>query len=873
MGHNPNPPIVQVVVCREMVILSEMKSSRQLDSTLASLARVLAPEQIISNPAELLTYEMDASYDRHAPDGVAFPLNTAEVVNIVKWAREHRVPLVARGAGTGLSGGCVPERGGVIVEFSRMKRVIELDEAGRSAVVEPGVVNLVLDEMVKSKGLYYPPDPASGRAATLGGNIAENAGGPHCFKYGVTSNYVTGLQVVLADGRVLRLGGRALDYPEYDFVGLMTGSEGTLGIVTEASVRLIHNIPAIKTLMVSFDSVREAGEAVSAIIAHGLVPATLEMMDQQIMRIIEDYTHAGLPIQAAAALIIEADGYAESLTPQMDEIVAILEQRHGHDLRLARTAEERDNIWYARKSAGGAMSRIAPAHLAVDGTVPRSKIADTLSAISHVCAGLGLRVAYLLHAGDGNFHPNIFIEDPSDQALVARAFEAARQVMEMCVKQGGSITGEHGVGIEKRIGMPLMYSAEELSAMLDIKEIFDPQQLYNPGKIFPSDLPAPATLPAPGQPPASPFAPASPRQAADAFRAWLAANPPRSIRIRGNRTESDALPQTDVVLSTRALTGILEYAPEDMYVTVGAGTSLSELQNALRKDRMWVPLVSPWQESSVGGIVATNLNAPLRMRYGSIRDLVLAVTAVLPDGRVIRVGRPVVKNVAGYDLTKLFVGSHGTLGLIGDISFKIMPLPRAVTTLVIPIASLDRGLLYASRLLNLALVGSAILLCRGCDSSAPYSLLYTMEGLKEDVAAELTLVRAALETEGTTQALSGSETWATWLRDGSRLETTLRVGVAPKDLPRVLKHLKLDDAAFIADMANGHLYLRGSLDVRAIRQAAHENGGYAVVPSAPPGTDGLDVSGYTPDALDLMQKLQARWNPHGLLNPGAFLAG
>lgn len=253
---------------------------------LSTLSRALAADQVVTDPAGLLTYEVDAGMERGAPDGVVLPHNVDDVVKIVRWASENGVPLVPRGAGTGLSGGAVAETGGVIVTFARMKRVLDFDEVGRSVVVQPGIANLALDDLAKTKGLYFPPDPASQRVSTIGGNIGENAGGPHCFKYGVTTNYITGVQVVLADGRVARFGGRALDYPEYDFVGLVNGGEGTLGIVTEASARLIRNAPAVKTMMAVFDSVEEAGVAVSAVIARGLVPATLEMMDTKIIRIV-----------------------------------------------------------------------------------------------------------------------------------------------------------------------------------------------------------------------------------------------------------------------------------------------------------------------------------------------------------------------------------------------------------------------------------------------------------------------------------------------------------------------------------------------------------------------------------------------------------
>lgn len=859
-------------------------SAKQRETAVASLSRIFAPGQVVTHSLGLLTYETDAGLDRGRPDAVLFPNTADDAKRIVEWAQEHDVPLIARGAGTGLSGGAVAERGGVIVEFSRMSRIIEIDEIGGRAIVEPGVVNAVLDDQLRSKGSYFPPDPASGRVATIGGNIAENAGGPHCFKYGVTTNYVTGLDVLRADGRRLRMGGGALDYPEYDFVGVITGSEGTLGIITQASVRLIRRAPAIKTLMVALDSVEAAGKAVSAIIARGLVPATLEMMDRRIIRILEDYTHAGLPVQAEAALIIEVDGYPESLSPQMDEIIAILQKHRAHSLRLAETAEERDQIWYARKSVGGALSRIAPSYYPVDGTVPRSKIAETLAAITQICANLDLSVAYVLHAGDGNLHPHIFIDDPNDRALVARVLRAGEQVMEWCVRQGGSITGEHGVGTEKRNGMPLMYSADEMAAMRDIKEVFDPKGLLNPGKIFPANVPPISAIPIRAILPA-PIASGSPRSAGEAasvLSGWISDDSRKTVRIRGGGTKSNLLPPADRTLCTELLAGPLAFKPEDLYVTVGAGTRLIDLQRQLAGEGMWVPLVSPWPAATIGGMVATNSNAPLRMRvgYGGLRDLVLAATIVLPDARVIRVGRPVVKNVAGYDMVKLFVGSHGTLGFISDVTLRITPLPRARASLFAPFEELEPGIHAAVELLRHCLVASAVLLCRGCNVSgvsAPHVLVYTAEGQKEDVATELAQVHATLHAKGITpivqSELAGSEIWAAWL-GVPRTDILVRAGLAPRALPQILPDVArtLREAPFIADIANGQLYVCATYGIQTIQQTIRGAGGYTVVLSAPAHRRGeFNTWDHAPEAIDLMRKLKARWDPHGLLNPGAFL--
>jgi len=866
-----------------------VKPTRQEDWS--GLQAILPGDCLITDPVALLTYESDGSLGRGKPQAVVLPRRREEVAAVVRWAGERGLPLVVRGAGTGLSGGALAVQGGVVLSLTRMQQLLELDEAGRSAIVQPGMINLTLDERVKSKGWYYPPDPASGRACTLGGNVGENAGGPHCFKYGVTTNYVTGLEVVLADGRVIQTGGRAYDYPAYDLTGLLVGAEGTLGIVTAITVRLIRNPPAVKTLMAIFASVEQAGQAVSAVIARGLVPATLEMMDRNIIGIVEAYAHAGLPTDAEALLIIEADGYPESLDPQMNEIIQVLREQNARELRLARTAAEREQIWYARKSAFGAIAQISPAYYIVDGTVPRSQLADALAEINQICAHYNLRVGYVFHAGDGNLHPLILF-DPADAAMVERVYQAGHEVMALCVRRAGTITGEHGVGSEKRQYMPLMFTTDELRAMQEVKQVFDPTGRLNPGKIFPDPAQTPgaaaAAVPSPLSGVAASLTPRSIEEAARALPAWAAAG--QTIRIRGGGSKSDALPPTAALLSTAGLSGVRAYAREDLYVTVGAGTPLADLQSRLAPDRVWVPLISPWPTATIGGIVATNFNAPLRMRYGGLRDLVLAMTVVLPDGRLIRCGRPVVKNVAGYDLSKLFIGAHGTLGLIGDVTFRLLPLPRARASLIVPVSDLSRGLTWGGRLLRVCLVASALLLCRRDDLPAalrsaieqPYALTYTAEGVVEDVAAELTQVRAALPPAEasslvTSDTLSGSDLWAEWLRQQSaavsgRAAAVCRLGVAPKDLPGLLSGLAahLADMPFLADLASGLLYLGRVQSLQPLRQAAGELGGYVVVLAGTTPDEG-DRWGYAPQGLELMRALKARWDARGLLNPGAFL--
>jgi D-lactate dehydrogenase (cytochrome) len=838
-----------------------------------TLQAILPKDALVTDPVELIAYEIDGSLGLGEPHGVALPRNTDEVAALMKWADKNDAPIVARGAGTGLSGGAVAE-GGVMISFARMKQVLELDEAGRSAVVQPGVVHLAFDEFVKTKDLYYPPDPASGRSCTIGGTLAENAGGPHCFKYGVTTNYTMGLEVVLADGQVIHTGGRAYDYPEYDLTGLLVGSEGTLGLMTSANVRLIRNIPGIKTLMAIFNSVEEAGEAVSAVIARGLTPATLEMMDRNMIGVVENYVHAGLPTDAEALLIIEADGYPESLDSQMNEIMAVMNKSKSRELRLAKSTAERDKIWYARKSAFGAIAQISPAYLILDGTVPRSKLGQALTGINKICASVNLRVCYVFHAGDGNLHP-IILFDPSNPEMIERVHKAGHEVIELCVSLEGTITGEHGVGSEKRQYMSLIFNPGELQAQQEIKDIFDPKNILNPGKVLPEFKYEPKPVKA--QPLAATFAPVSVEEAEEGIRSWSAGTKSQSLRLKGGGTKSSLLSPADVTLSTKNLQGIQAFAMNDLYVKVKAGTTISELQEELKKDNVWVPMVSPWAESTVGGVVATNFNAPLRSRYGAIRDLILSMTVVLPDGRVIRAGKAVVKNVAGYDLPKLFVGSYGTLGLITDVTFKILPFPRKRSTLVVPVDDLKLGLALGKKLLRVCLVASSLILCKDCKItgvSSPYAIIYTAEGLPEDVQAELAQARTLLQSEGVKginelDAESGNEMWADWMNTSSRTGTVLKMGVAPKDLGKTITDLapKLK-TPFMADLPGGMVYMQ-STEIEAIRQSAQTTGGYTIMLSG--ANSKYDVWGHKPEGLDLMRGIKSKWDVKGLFNPGAFI--
>lgn len=846
-----------------------------------ALTRLFDKDQVITDPVQLIAYELDAGFDRASPDALVFPHTTDDVVRLAQWSAEYGIPLTARGAGTGLAGGAVAMQGGVIVNFAQMKQIGNVDAQTLCASVEPGVVNLAFDKHLAARGLYYPPDPASQRASTIGGNVATNAGGPHCFKYGVTTNYVTGMDVVLADGRRMRLGGNVVDAPEYDLYGLVCGSEGTLALVTDIEVKLLRRPPAHKTMTVTFDSIAAAGSAVSAVIAAGLVPATLEMMDQQLMRIVEPFAHAGLPVDAGAILLIEVDGYEAGLDAQIERITEIVRRHGGYDFRIAQDEQERATLWKARKSIAGAFARLAPSYYLVDITVPRSRLAETLADIDDVMTRYGLRVGHVLHAGDGNLHPLILITNPDDEDHVAAVHRAGKEVAELCVQKDGSLSGEHGIGTEKRKFMPAMFNEAELAAMWDVKQAFDPNNRLNPGKIYPDEMPAAPQLPAETPAPKHQYVPESAEEAAAHLAVCSAAG--RSVFVGENVPVNDS----SSIMSTVALAGIRAYAPDDLYVTVGAGTPLSDVQAFLADDGMRVPLAAPWTGATIGGLVAANVNAPLRLRYGALRDIVLCATVALADGRVIRSGRPLVKNVAGYDLTKVFIGSYGTLGLLTDVTLKIVPAPQIQRTIVVPVQECARGIEWAQTLAQQTLLASAVVLCAGHDAldtpDSPYILAYTAEGWSDDVDAELAQVQQVLVDAGaptpTEIDISGTTMWREVLQMEATGTVQVRAGVPPALLADYARAsaapLEMGDTVF--DVPHGLVYAvarHGDASaarswVHMLRRPALERDGYTVVLDAPAAwLPALDRWGYESDALDLMRELKERWDPAGILNPG-----
>ncbi len=451
------------------------------------LAAIVGPGGVLSEPDELLVYESDGlTLLRALADFVVFPTAAEHVADIVKLANRERLPFVARGAGTGLSGGCLPAEGGIVISMMRMNRVLEVDYDNQIAVVEPGLVNLHLSWAVGPRGFYYAPDPSSQQACTIGGNIANNSGGPHTLKYGVTVNHVLGLEVVMPeDGSIVWLGGRTRDPLGYDLPGLFVGSEGTFGIATKIVVRILRKPQAVKTVLAVFDQVEHASAAVSAIIARGLVPAAIEMIDHLTIQAVEDAFGCGYPRDAAAALLIEVDGLRAGLDAQADRIEAACRESGARDVRTAADEAERQLLWKGRKSAFGAYGRVSPAYMVMDGVIPRTKLPYVLGRVNEIVAAHGLRVGNVFHAGDGNLHPNI-LYDPRKPGEEARVVQAGAEIMKVCAEVGGSISGEHGIGLEKSDFMPFIFSAADLEFMQRLKTAFNPNGLCNPGKVFPT---------------------------------------------------------------------------------------------------------------------------------------------------------------------------------------------------------------------------------------------------------------------------------------------------------------------------------------------------------------------------------------------------
>src|SRR6266404_5064058 len=830
-----------------------------MDTLISNLGAVVGRENVLSRPDELLVYECDGlPQHKHRPRAVVFPSSTEETASVMQVLAKAGVPFTPRGAGTGLSGGALALNEGVVIELARMRKILKLDIANRLAVVQPGVVNLQVSRMAAQYGLYYVPDPSSQPTCTIGGNIAESAGGIHCLKYGTTTDHVLGCRVVLAGGEIVDLGGAGTEFEGYDLLGTFIGSEGTFGIATEATLRLVQIPPAVRTLLAEFAEVSDASQAVSAIIAAGVMPAALEMMDHEIIRAIEASVFAaGLPPDAGAALLIELDGIEAGLDDETERVRSICLEHRATNCRRARDELERKRLWAARKGAFGAIGRISPDSMIQDAVVPRSRLPEVLASAYQIASKYQLRIANVFHAGDGNLHPLICFDSRFPEE-VRRVKEAGRELMEVCVRAGGTITGEHGVGLDKRELLPLVFSEDDMDAMLRVRAAFDPNGLCNPGKIIPmlrgcgearavlSEPGAVATgsaklLSEPGAVATGSAKPDALPTSSFESEGLLHTNDPasnqpsdgpkrESLSSRGTKALFDAdsatsklaqivgetnistsqrlnvsaaslpsvspflltvapgsiseiselmrlvssegwtvspagagswlgaghrLEGVDLILTTQRLNRIIEHEPADLIAVSEAGVTLTDFNKALTDNGQWLPLDPPDDgHATIGGVVATGLGGAQQYAYGRPRGSVIGMRVVLADGRVIKAGGRVVKNVAGYDLCKLFTGSYGRLGIIAQVNFKLRPRPERETTIValggptalisVAQAILDARLfpvaieLVSSRMANLLVLvadeGSAALLARfaGNEKGVEYQVKEALNYLGRD---------------------------------------------------------------------------------------------------------------------------------------------
>ncbi|HEX8850819.1 MAG TPA: FAD-linked oxidase C-terminal domain-containing protein [Gemmatimonadaceae bacterium] len=683
------------------------------------LAAIVGQRRVLARPSELLTYTADGlpGY-RKQPAIAVFPGTRDEVVRVVRTLAELRVPFVARGAGTGLSGGALAE-GTVLLGLQRLTRIVDVDVENARAVVEPGVVNAVITRAVAGQGLHFAPDPSSQAACTIGGNVAENAGGPHCLKYGVTLNHILALTAVLPDGEIVKLGNPAGEITGYDLLGAFIGSEGCFGVVLDVTVKLTRDPQAVRTLLADFLDVDDAARAVSGIIAAGIVPAALEMMDNPTIRAVEASVYAaGYPTDAAAVLLIEVDGLAAGIEADARRVEQICREARARGVRVASDADERARLWQGRKKAFGAMGRVAPHLVVQDAVVPRTKLPETLAAIRAIGEKHGVTVCNVFHAGDGNLHPNIPY-DATDPDQARRVEHAMSEVMRVCIEAGGTITGEHGVGLDKLGYMPLVFSEDSLATMCRLRDVFDPDRRANPGKVVPvhscrewgrhaAIAPAPADR-APAVVPV-PTAPGGrlreeTLRVREEIRAARESRTP--LRVVGAGTWLDAMRPVAAERRLELRDGdIVEYVPGDLTMTARAGASLAALAAAARENGQCIAL-DPFGSAAgtLGATLATASAGPLAHAFGTPRDNVLGIEMVTGEGAVARGGGRVVKNVAGFDLTRLAIGSWGTLGVITEATLRLRALPERDVTVAIALPAQSRataGILERLRSLPLA---------------------------------------------------------------------------------------------------------------------------------------------------------------------------
>ena len=650
---------------------------------LLGLRDLYPAERLFTEPARVAPYESDAlTAFRRRPEAVVLPETREEVVETVRACHRERVPFVARGSGTSLSGGSLPVEGGIVIGLNRLNRILSLDSVERVAVVEPGVINAHVTRAAARHGLFYAPDPSSQSICTIGGNIAFNSGGAHCLKHGMTASHVLAVEAVLPDGEIVRLGGAGPDW-----LGGFVGSEGLLGIALEATLKLLPVPEATHTVLAAYPDLRAAGDAVAAVVAAGLLPVAMEIMDELAIQAAESSVKPGYP-KVPALLIVELDGERACVDEDVARLREVIRASGATEVRATEDPAERALIWKGRKSAFSAVGWLAPDYLVQDGCVPRTKLGEALEEIGRLAAKAGLRVANVFHAGDGNLHPLILF-DGRQPGAVERAEALAGEILDLCVGLGGSITGEHGIGVEKRDFLPRMFDAPTLTAMRRVARAVDPLELANRGKMFPTHERRRRAEPV-----------------SDAIRALQDAvrEHPRVLpRGGGSKPALSTPPEGVVPLVVSGLRGIVEYDPEELTITALAGTPVRVVQEALAAHGQHLPFDPPLARAgaTLGGVVAAGTCGSGGHRHGGVRDFIIGARFVDGTGAVVGAGGRVVKNAAGFDLARLMVGSLGRLGVLVEVAFKVFPAPPAWGTLVAEAPGLEAALEVTQRVAGL----------------------------------------------------------------------------------------------------------------------------------------------------------------------------
>ncbi len=846
------------------------------------MEEIVGASYVTKTGADIELYSYDASLVTGRPGLIVFPANTEEVSQVLKAAHEAGVPSVARGFATNLSGGTIISEG-LVISLSRLDQILGIYPESRYAVVETGVTNLELQEALAPLGAFYAPDPASQKVSTIGGNVGENSGGPRCLKYGVTSNHILGMQMVMADGEIVQIGGPALDPPGYDLRGLVVGSEGCVGIVTEITVRVTPMTESVITMLAIYDEIPHAANTVKEIISTGIVPNTLEMMDNTIIQAVEKGGSCGYPVDAAAVLIIEVEGMILGLKEQAEKIEKICMDTGCREVRVAKNQAERDLLWKGRRGAFGAICNLSPNYLVNDGCVLRTRLPEALEKVKAISDKYGCPVGNVFHAGDGNLHP-LLMFDSRNEAEVEQVHKAGWDIMAVCAELGGTISGEHGIGHEKQEAMSMIFSGRDLNTQQDVKLALDPKNLMNPGKIIPvppegkSRLPdsKPTILQRPGGADAAGVA-----EAIEAVR--QAAEEKVAIKPSGSGTFNGVgnleKPETRVVDSLK-MNEVIEYDPDNQFITVGSGMSLAALQEKLAENNQWLPIRPPFfnQSSTTGSIIAMAAVGPERAALGAPRDYLLGLQYIDSSGSMVTTGGKVVKNVAGYDMTRLMTGSAGTLGFITEASWRVATRPEAcrMTTAT---GSLENCSAAALAVINSNLLPVFVTAVPQDDS---WKLMVGFEGIDKVVDHQIERCAEKMSENG----LTGGEKADYPVIDGPFKSVFDELWEAPYicQADVVIANAKqfCEEAASIAkpatvfvDFACGRIYAGcQSLDEnqwRGLDAAIGKNKGHGRLIKAPRDfREKNDVFGSGRAEWKLSHKVKAALDPNGLFSPGAL---